>query len=125
MSRWSAAAVLAVVALLGACGGGVEARPPNAAAGDVVNGRLAMEVYGCAACHAYPGSGRSADAYVGPPLEHWSQRSFIAGYLPNSQPNLVLWLLDPGSIRPGTAMPDVGLDESDARDIAAYLLSLR
>jgi cytochrome c len=32
-------------------------------------------------------------------------------------------LRNPQSIEPGTIMPDLGLSESEARDIAAYLYS--
>ena len=118
-------AILAALALgLVGCRDEPQVRPPGAVTGDVNGGFAAMEAYGCGACHVYPRGGRDAEAYVGPPLDKWSHRSFVAGYLPNNQPNLVLWIMDPDSIRPGTAMPDLGVDETDARDIAAYLLSL-
>jgi cytochrome c1 len=45
----------------------------------------------------------------------------IAGLLPNTPANLVLWLRHPQSVTPGNAMPDLGLTETQARDIAAYL----
>lgn len=61
---------------------------------------------------------------MGPPLVSWSRRSYIAGALPNNEENLVRWMTDPQEIEPGTAMPDLGVDEIEARDIAAYLLSL-
>lgn len=35
----------------------------------------------------------------------------------------MLFILDPASVRPGTTMPDAGLTEDEARDIAAYLYS--
>jgi cytochrome c len=115
---------LAAVLALSACREEPVSRPPAAIAGDVRAGFAAMEAYGCGGCHVYPGAGRDGDAWVGPPLDHWARRSFIAGYLPNNQPNLIAWILDPDSIRPGTAMPDLGVTETDARDMAAYLLSL-
>jgi cytochrome c len=120
-----AAVALTVLALLlGGCGDQPASRPPGALDGDVRAGAEALERYGCGACHVYPGAGRDGDSYVGPPLDRWSQRSFIAGYLPNNQPNLQAWIMDPERYRPGTAMPDLGVNETDARDIAAYLLSL-
>lgn len=82
-----------------------------------------MAEYGCGACHRVPGV-PGADGLVGPPLDSWSHRSFIAGALPNNQANLVDWIVDPQAVEPGTAMPDLDVDESDAEDIAAYLLSL-
>lgn len=120
------AVVVAVLTLgLVACGDPPVSRPPAALEGDVRAGAAAMEAYGCSACHSYPGAGGDADAYVGPPLDRWSRRSFIAGYLPNNQPNLTDWIMDPDGLRPGTAMPDLGVSETDARDMAAYLLSLQ
>jgi cytochrome c len=32
---------------------------------------------------------------------------------------------DPKAVKPQTAMPDMGVSETDARDIAAYLATLR
>lgn len=49
----------------------------------------------------------------------------IAGELPNSPANLVRWIKDPKSVEPGTDMPDLGLTDQQARDVAAYLYTLR
>jgi cytochrome c1 len=38
---------------------------------------------------------------------------------------MTAWLRDPQAIVPGNAMPNVGLTEKDARDVAAYLFTLR
>jgi cytochrome c1 len=62
---------------------------------------------------------------VGPPLTSWSRRTFIAGQIPNTPDNLVRWLRNPRAIEPGTAMPGLGLDDRQARDVAAYLYTLR
>ncbi|PRY20191.1 hypothetical protein CLV70_12572 [Pseudosporangium ferrugineum] len=32
--------------------------------------------------------------------------------------------MDPQAVEPGTAMPDLGVTSTDARDIAAYLFTL-
>ena len=79
--------------------------------------------YACVSCHNVPGI-RSEPAWIGPPLDHWGQRSWIAGALNNNQENLVRWITDPQSVEEGTAMPDLDVSEQDARNIAAYLLSL-
>jgi len=50
---------------------------------------------------------------------------YIAGEVPNTSENLVQWLEVPQSIEPGTAMPNLGVTEGEARDIAAYLYTLR
>ena len=91
--------------------------------GDPEVGRKRIEVYGCPACHTIPGV-PGADALVGPPLNGWSERTYIAGQIPNEPDNLVAWIMDPPSLDEDTAMPDLGVAEADARDIAAYLYTL-
>jgi cytochrome c1 len=66
-----------------------------------------------------------ADAEVGPPLTGFGRRGYIAGELPNNPENLQRWIRSPQSVEPGTVMPDLGVTESDARDIAAFLLGQR
>jgi cytochrome c1 len=61
---------------------------------------------------------------VGPPLNAWSERQYIAGNLQNQPDNLIAWIMNPQAIEPGTAMPNMNIDEQEARDIAAYLYTL-
>lgn len=86
-------------------------------------GKSAVVEYGCGSCHSIPGI-RQANSYVAPPLLNWARRSFIAGEVPNNGENLARWIEDPQEVRPGTAMPDLGVTPADARAIAAYLLTL-
>ena len=111
-------APLALALVLAACG---EARPPpHVAGGEPQRGREAIERFGCVACHTIPGvSGHRAN--VGPPLVHLAGRGYIAGVLPNTPDNLVRWLRNPPAVDPRTAMPNLGLSQSEAADIAAYL----
>ncbi len=92
--------------------------------GDAARGRAAMEVYGCGSCHTIPGV-RAASGMVEPALEHWSQRRIIAGAVPNDPARLITWLTVPQSIQPGSAMPNMGVNDGQARDMAAYLYTLR
>jgi hypothetical protein len=62
---------------------------------------------------------------VGPPLSNFALRAYIAGQLPNQPENLLRWLQDPQEVEPGTAMPNLGVGLSVARDMAAYLYTLR
>jgi cytochrome c len=94
------------------------------AGADARRGQALIEVAGCAACHTVPGV-HGARGNVGPPLTRFGDRTYIAGMLRNEPKNLVTWLRHPQQVVPGNAMPDVGLDERDARDIAAYLYTLR
>jgi cytochrome c1 len=79
---------------------------------------------GCGACHVIPGISGAA-GLVGPPLTQVGRRVFLAGLLRNTPDNMVAWLLDPQKILPGNAMPNMGLSEEQAQDIAAYLYTLR
>jgi len=87
-------------------------------------GPALIEEYGCAACHTVAGVA-SARGLVGPPLAQFGHRAYIAGVLSNNPDNLVKWLRFPQSIIPGNAMPNTGLTDQDARDLAAYLYSDR
>lgn len=92
--------------------------------GDAHRGAKLIQQYGCGSCHTIPGI-HNAHGVVGPPLYFFSRRTFIAGELPNSPDNLVRWLKSPPSVEPGTAMPALGLSDQQARDVAAYLYTLR
>jgi cytochrome c len=92
--------------------------------GDAHRGRVAIRNYGCGACHVIPGI-RAAQGTVGPPLSMWERRTYIAGQVPNTPELLVRWLEAPQAIEPGTAMPNLGVTPKDARDIAAYLYTIR
>lgn len=92
--------------------------------GDVERGRLALAMHACQACHTIPGI-TSSSPNVGPPLQGLAGRSLIAGKLANTPDNLVRWIRQPKTVKPLTAMPDMGVSEGDARDMAAYLATLR
>jgi len=92
--------------------------------GDADRGKAAIAIYGCGSCHTIPGI-RAATGMVGPPLMMWSRRTYIAGEVPNTPEFLVRWIETPQTIEPGTAMPNLGVTEGHARDIAAYLYTIR
>lgn len=98
--------------------------PPQVPGGRPNRGAQAIKRYGCGSCHVIPGI-EGAAGKVGPPLNDFSERGYIAGELPNNGDNLVRWIMDPRQVEPGTDMPDLGVDEAQARDIAAYLFTLR
>lgn len=111
-----------VVGAAGACGGD-RAVVHLEGGGDSRRGPELIEEYGCGSCHSVPGV-TGANGRVGPSLEGFGQQIYIAGELVNTPENLVRWITDPQGVEPGTAMPDLDVSDEDARDIAAYLLSL-
>jgi cytochrome c1 len=121
---------LAAVALLVALAGCRGNNPTygvayaEALGGNPARGPAIAERYGCGSCHTIPGV-TGARGLVGPPHLWWSRRTFIAGELPNTPENLVRWIRDPQSVEPHTAMPALGLSDAEARDVAAYLYTLR
>jgi len=94
-----------------------------AGVGDPRRGKLALEQYACATCHVIPGVIAPAGR-VGPTLAGMSQRSIVAGVKANSPEGMIEWIRHPEKVNPGTAMPDMGVSEQDARDMAAYLGAL-
>lgn len=114
-------------ALLGSVACGQRETERAAAAmtnGDPERGQAAITRYGCATCHTIPGI-RGADALVGPPLSQIASRSYIAGVLPNTPENMIRWIENPPQVDHLTAMPNLGVSDADARDIAGYLYTLK
>lgn len=117
MHKWVMIALFTL--LLAGCNRELYRTEKSVKGGDAVAGRAAIIDHGCAACHVIPGV--AENALVGPPLNEYAHRHYIAGNLPNTADNLVLWIQNPQQYEPGTAMPNLGLSETDARNIAAYL----
>ena len=119
--------MLLVVVLLALAGCAQDARGVALEAvpgGDAAQGQRAVASYGCGSCHVVPGV-PGAQGTVGAPLTEFARRKYIAGNLPNTPENLITWLQDPQAVEPGTAMPDLDVTPVDARNIAAYLATLR
>ena len=66
-----------------------------------------------------------ADGNSGPPFAGIGRRTVLAGKHPKSADNMVRWLMSPQPGEPGNAMPDTWLSERQARDVAAFLYTLR
>lgn len=115
---------LSIVSLAGCTGGRTVFAYAIPTGGNEQRGKDVIANYGCGSCHTIPGI-RGAEGMVGPPLILFGRRTYIAGEVPNTPQNLVSWLRDPPSIEAGTAMPKLGLSEQQARDVAAYLYTLR
>lgn len=115
---------LAILALLAALAPTAQAGTWVVTGGDTQRGKALVQEMGCARCHTIPGIPH-AYGNVGPPLTRFADRTFVAGMLRNEPDNLLRWLRQPQSVVPGNAMPDMGLSDQQARDIAAYLYTLR
>ena len=121
--RWIAGAVL--VAAVFACDRtDVRKEAAKLTGGDPDRGVEAIGRYGCASCHTIPGIA-GANANVGPSLERIASRSYLAGEVQNTPDNLMRWIQHPQQIERGTLMPEMGVTDRDAHDIAAYLYTLR
>ena len=55
----------------------------------------------------------------------FAQRAYIAGEFPNRPDLLLQWIQQPSDLVPDTLMPDLGVSDDHARDMRAYLMSLR
>jgi cytochrome c1 len=112
------------LALIGACERDEAPAALRVLGGNPEFGQLLIAEHGCTACHVIPGVAGFTGT-VGPSLEGFGRRAYIAGVLPNRPMMLTAWLRDPPAIDPATAMPALGLSEAEARDVAAYLYGLR
>ncbi|MBW7969579.1 c-type cytochrome [Bradyrhizobium sp. BR 10289] len=116
--------IAALIAITGAaCEPGKAAGPDNFV-GDARRGTDLVKQYQCGVCHDIPGIA-GADGNVGPPLHRIGTRTYIAGYIHNSPDNMADWIEDPQRALPGNAMPRMGIPQKDARDIAAFLFTLK
>ena len=67
----------------------------------------------CVACHALGGKGGT----VGPALDHVATRY--------TADKLDAWLADPGSVKPGTAMPNLQLATDERQELVRWLMTLQ
>ncbi len=132
-SAWIAIGFVGLIVCGGAVSGGVQAwqarNESRAAAaemtgGDSDRGKLVIYRAGCGACHQIPGVDR-ANGTVGPPLAKIASRAFLAGRLANNPANLVEWVQHPQAVEPGNGMPNPPISDQEARDVTAYLYTLK
>jgi len=120
----AAALVMAAIGCSDVDSGRVRAAYIMTGGGNARLGRADIRKYGCYTCHTISGV-PGARGLVGPPLDGIGQRQYIAGELPNNAANLMRWIQHPHSVEPHTLMPEMGVTETDSRDIAAFLYTLR
>ena len=102
----------------------LQAAASDLTGGNPKRGKAIISRVGCGACHQIPGVPR-ADGAVGPPLGKVAVKAFLPGDMANSPPNLVRWVQHPQSLEPRSGMPNPPVNDQEARDIAAYLYTLK
>ena len=115
---------------------------PDGLTGDAQRGRELFGRSACLGCHAIRGT--IAASPIGPNLTHLATRSTLAaGLYPNDARHLALWIKNARRMKPGAAMPTLGLGQRDPitgatvtqslgglsdqqiADLVAYLQALR
>jgi cytochrome c len=123
--EWRALLAMMLVGIAAGCRPSESEAEAAALTGGVpAAGRELIGDFGCGTCHTIPGV-PGANSLVGPPLIGMAYRTYIAGVLTNEPANLVRWIQDPQAVDSLTAMPDLGVSADQARQMAAYLYSLR
>lgn len=110
-----------IVLLLAAC---ARKESSPAVSGNPEHGKDLVTQYGCTSCHIVPGID-GPKGMVGPSLEHVASRQIIAGHVTNTAPAMSAYLQNPQSADPQNVMPNLGLKPDEARDITAYLYTLK
>jgi cytochrome c oxidase subunit 2 len=88
------------------------------------NGQIVFEQQACINCHAV--SGTMANGRYGPDLTHLMSRQTLgSGAMANTPENLLGWIADPSTFKPGCLMPAMHLNDRQNAQITAYLLTLK
>jgi cytochrome c oxidase subunit II len=95
-----------------------------AVADNATEGQRIFEATACVNCHAVLGT--AAMGRFGPDLTHLMSRDTIAsGAAPNTHENLRAWIQNPDSIKPGSLMPAMKLNDHDLNAVTAYMETLQ
>jgi cytochrome c2 len=93
--------------------------------GSAARGPQLAAQYGCNVCHVIPGVA-GPQGSLGPSLQGLASRLAISeGAVQNTPANLVQFIQNPASLNPQSSMPPMAIPENDAKDLAAYLLTLK
>jgi cytochrome c oxidase subunit 2 len=99
-------------------------RQPASVSDAASQGRRVFETTACINCHTVAGT--VANGHFGPDLTHLMSRDTIAaGAATNTPENLKQWIQNPDSIKPGSLMPAMQLNDQDLGALTAYLETLR
>jgi len=96
--------------------------PANSAS--AAEGKKIFEHTACINCHRVAGT--AATGKFGPDLTHLASRDTIAsGIVKNTPENLRMWIDDPESLKMGSMMPKMHLNEDELNAVTAYLTALK
>lgn len=98
-------------------------------ADNIAHGKQLTVEHGCLGCHKYRGRGGA----LGPDITHVGDKTvhdLDFKHLPEGYQRTVAdWMFahfkSPAVVVPNTLMPELGLSDDDARDLAAYMVSLK
>lgn len=114
----------ALAAALAGCAPPAPQAPYWGLSAEARQGRVLLAQYQCGSCHRIP-EVEGARGVLGPALDGYGRRSYIAGHVPNREAALARWIMDPAALAPGTAMPRMGVSAAQAQAMAAFLHALR
>lgn len=85
-------------------------------------GKALFLAKGCIGCHWHAKAGAPSSAFreIGPTLTNIETVPYAN--LPNDIEFLRKWLMDPKALKPGTAMPNLGLSNVEIEHLLAFLL---
>jgi len=104
-----------------------QASPASAESDDeaIMAGLQQFQQSGCVGCHVVRGVSELPGT-IGPDLTHIGSRTTIAsGTLPNTPEDMAAWLRNPPSIKPGSLMPNLNLNEEQIQRLVTYMASLQ
>ena len=102
-----------------------QTQPAPPPIGNAERGKMLAGQYGCNVCHITPGV-EGPQGALGPSLVGIASRPAISnGTVQNTPENLVQFVQNPSALNPASAMPPSGVTPADAKDIAAYLMTLK
>lgn len=90
---------------------------------DPNRGKQLIAQYACTTCHIIPGV--QGVGVIGPSLVHVAIRPVIAEKIANTPQNMSSYIQDPLASNPQNEMPNLHVKPDEARDITAYLYTLK
>ena len=93
--------------------------------GNAARGSQLAAQYGCNVCHIIPGV-EGPQGSLGPSVQGLGSRPAISmGAVQNTPANLAQFIQNPAALNPQSSMPPSGASEADAKELAAFLLTLK